>query len=341
MIDLERAIQHGLPDIEGLPPSVKVYHYNGMDDFYRIIALEIDRLHACSGAPKTKEQTSASCEGRKENSNPLPLIDGTLRTFTGGILLGDCCRPNFPGDSRNSHNKDESEDLIFIIHPTTFQKDFMESDPPVRQKIFFSPRTNILIVKMLGPAHEHATQAFHSMLMQAIEPTGLHQKIQHWGKTTMLALDGTRKEADGGWSLLRHSRGVPKRPTVVLEVANSETYAKLQRDAQYWLDPARQEANVAIGVNLNTQKPEIIIDQWHWSSGLSQPILQTHLTLRETSNGTVYFDPDTPLPQLIIPFHLFFRRPAQENRERDIVIATQELVDFATQVWEVQFDQDQ
>ncbi|QQK39509.1 Dehydrogenase, E1 component [Penicillium digitatum] len=299
MIDLERAIQHGLPDIEGLPPSVKVYHYNGMDDFYRIIALEIDRLHACSGAPKTKEQTSASCEGRKENSNPLPLIDGTLRTFTGGILLGDCCRPNFPGDSRNSHNKDESEDLIFIIHPTTFQKDFMESDPP-----------------MLGPAHEHATQAFHSMLMQAIEPTGLHQKIQHWGKTTMLALDGTRKEADGGWSLLRHSRGVPKRPTVVLEVANSETYAKLQRDAQYWLDPARQEANVAIGVNLNTQKPEIIIDQWHWSSGLSQPILQTHLTLRETSN-------------------------AQENRERDIVIATQELVDFATQVWEVQFDQDQ
>ncbi|KGO66614.1 hypothetical protein PITC_079590 [Penicillium italicum] len=353
MVELESAIQNGLQDIEGLPSSVKVYHYNGMDDFCRIIWLENDRLYHSSGASKTKEWASgASCEGRKEHLNTPPPKERTLCTFPHSRLLGDCYRQNVSvnrGDTKNtlddndySHNEDKSEHLIFIIQPATFEKDFIESDPSVRLNTFFNPKTGILVVKMLSPAHEQAVGAFNQMLIQAIKPTGLYRKIQYWGSTTMLAIDGTRKEADSGWSLRRHPPGTPKRPTVVLEVANSEAYAKLRCDAQYWLDPDRQEANVAIGVSLDTKKHEIIIDQWHWSSEISRPTRKTHVTIRQTSNGTTYFDPDPPLPpQLVIPFHLLFQRPPEDHREREVVIETQELVEFATQVWDVQFEQDQ
>lgn len=33
--------------------------------------------------------------------------------------------------------------------------------------------------------------------------------------------------------------------------------------------------------------------------------------------------------------------PAEGNREHDIVFTTQELVEFATSVWEIQFDDEQ
>lgn len=87
-----------------------------------------------------------------------------------------------------------------------------------------------------------------------------------------------------------------------------------------------------------TKRPEITIDRFEWSSEISRPINTTHFTIRRKSNGAVYFDPHHPLPQLVIPFESFFRRPAEDNRERDIVFGTQELVEFATAVWDMQFE---
>ncbi|KAJ5822630.1 hypothetical protein N7447_004970 [Penicillium robsamsonii] len=348
----DSAIEHGRQDIEGLSPSVKAYRYSGMNDFCQIILLEDDRLYGSFrvGRKAKARASGASWEGLKDHSITLPQTEDPLqfgsadkpkriRTFHRNRLVGECNRQNILGERDNTKNtpdedyspekEDHSEHLIFFIEPTTFEHDFINSDPPVRTNTFFNPKTKILIVKMLGPAHEQATMAFNDMLILALEPMGLHKAIKSWGDTVMLAIDGTRKQADGG------------RPTIVLEVANSETYAKLRRDAQYWIDPERQEANVAIGVNLHTKRPEITIDQWEWSSQTSRSINRTHLTISRKSDGAVYFDPHHPLPQLVIPFESLFRRPAQINGERDIVIGTQELVEFASMVWEMQFEQDQ
>ncbi|OQE80939.1 hypothetical protein PENNAL_c0043G04560 [Penicillium nalgiovense] len=360
----DSAIEYGRQDIEGLSPSVKAYRYSDMDDFCQIISLEDDRLYGSFrvGRKAKARASGASCEGLKDHSITLPQTEDTLqfgsaqepmriRTFDRRRLVDDCNRQNILGERDNTKNtpdedyspekEDHSEHLIFFIEPTTFEHDFINSDPPIRTNIFFNPKTKILIVKILGPAHEQAKTAFNDMLMLALEPMGLHKSIQSWGNTVMLAIDGTRKQADGGWGPRRPPKNAPRRPTIILEVANSETYAKLRRDAQYWIDPERQEANVAIGVNLHTKRPEITIDQWEWSSQTSRPINRTHLTISRKSDGAVYFDPHHPLPQLVIPFESLFRCPAQINRERDIVIGTQELVEFASMVWEVQFEQDQ
>ncbi|KAJ5382974.1 hypothetical protein N7517_000885 [Penicillium concentricum] len=360
----DSAIEYGRQDIEGLPASVKAYCYSGMDDFCRIISFECDRLYGSFrvGQKASLGVSGASWEGRKDHSITLPQMEGTIqlgsaqkpipiRNSHRGRLADNRTRQSIPRNRDNTKNtpdeeyspekEDHSEHLIFFIEPTTFEHDFINSDSPVRTNTFFNPKSKILIIKMAGPAHEQAAEAFNDMLKEAFRPMGLHKAIQSWGRTTMLAKDGTRKVADGGWGPQRPLRNAPKRPTVLLEVANSETYAKLRRDAQYWIDPEKQEANVAIGVNLHTKRPEITIDQWEWSSQTSRPINRTHFTIKRKSDGAVYFDPHNPPAQLVIPFKSFFRRPAQINKERDIVIGTQELVEFASMVWEVQFEQDQ
>ncbi|KAJ5125004.1 uncharacterized protein N7515_008829 [Penicillium bovifimosum] len=178
----DSAFEHGRQDIEGLPPSVKTYRYSNMDDFCQIIWLEDDRLY---GSFRVGQKAKAWANtGEKDNTK------------------------NTPGEDHSPEEEDHSEHLIFFIEPTVFEHDFINSDPPVRTNTFFNPKTKILIVKMLGPVHEQAKMAFHDMLKLALEPMGLHKAIQSWGNTGMLAIDGTTKQADGGWG--------PRRPPEAL-----------------------------------------------------------------------------------------------------------------------------
>lgn len=242
----DSTIEHGSQDIEGLSPSVKAYRYSGMDDFCQIILIEENRLYG-SFLPQM--------EGTLQSGSAQEPMH--IRTFHRSRFIDDCNRQNILGERDNTKNtpdedyspekENHSEHLVFLIEPTTFEHDFINSDPPVRTITFFNPKTKILIVKLPGPGHEQAIREFEGMLKLALVPMGLASKYKAWGSTGMVAIDGTRKQADGAWGPQKPPRHAPRRPTVVMEVANSESYAKLRRDSQYWIDPERQEANVAIG----------------------------------------------------------------------------------------------
>ncbi|KAJ5319990.1 hypothetical protein N7508_000273 [Penicillium antarcticum] len=307
--------QYGPHDIEGLPPSVKVYHYKGMDDLCLVLSLECNRLYSSFCAAQNTEALTSG--GRRERGQDdlitLPQTEGT-----------------------------QSDHVMFIIQPSTFTRDFLHlaEDRPFRGRISYSPKTNILVVKMPLPAHEQASIAFDDTLKLALQEMDLHKAIYSWGRTRLTSGDGITKEADGGWSPRRPPRGASKRPSVVIEVASSETSGKLRRDAHYWVDPARGQANMAIAVKVYAKKTQITIEQWEWNSQLSRPISKSCLTIKK-SGDKIHFHPDQPTPQLLIPFHLLFRRPAENNRECDIVFSTQELVEFATVVWGMQFENEQ
>ncbi|KAJ5827776.1 hypothetical protein N7447_004539 [Penicillium robsamsonii] len=303
------ASQHDPLDIEELPSSVNVYHYSSMDDFWQIISLERSRLYSSFPA------VQANYKRGQDDSIRQPQTEGT----------------------QNDH-------IIFIIDPMTFAHDFLDSsaDLPFHDRISFNPKDHLLIVKMPVPAHEQAATVFHDTLILALQERGLQKAIFSWRSTTLTAEDGTRKEADGGWGPRRPPHGAPKRPSVVLEVASSETPAKLRRDAHYWVDPARGQANMAFTVKVHAKIPQITIQQWEWDEAVSRPIRKTDLTITtSSSDGKVYFNPNQPTPQLLIPFHLLFRRPAENHRERDIVVGTQDLIEFATLVWDLQFQNEQ
>jgi hypothetical protein len=303
------ASQHDPQDIEELPSSVNIYHYNSMDDFCRVISLERTRLY-CS-----LPTAQGNDEGPQDNLIRLPQTEGT-----------------------------QSDHIIFIVHPVTFAQDFFYSsaDLPFHDRISFNPKNHLLVVKMPVPAHEQAAAEFGHTLISALQERGLQKAVFSWGSTTLTDENGTRKEADGGWGPRRPPHGAPKRPSVVLEVASSETPAKLRRDAHYWVDPAKGQANIAFTVKVHNKIPQITIQRWEWNSEVSRPIRKTDLTITKSrSDGKVHFNPGQPTPQLLIPFHLLFRRPAENHRERDIVFGTQDLVELATLVWDMQFQNEQ
>jgi hypothetical protein len=307
----DSATQYGPQDMEELPHSVNVYPYKGMDDYCRIVSSERNRLYSSFRAAQDKkaEATGGSCEGRQDDLTTLLQTDGT-----------------------------QSNHIIFIIEPLTFTHDFLDpEDHPFRDRLSFNPKTKILVVKMPVRAHEQATIAFDDMLKLALQPMQLHRMIGSWLSTTLTGADGTSKEANGGWGPRRAPGGAAKRPWVILEVASSETSGKLRRDAHYWVDPAGGQAIIAIGVKVNGKIPKISIGKWEWDAQYSRPTQTFDVTITKSDAG-IHFEPDQPTPRLEIPYETLFRRPKEINREQDVVFAAQELIEFATEVWEVQFE---
>ncbi|CAG8410405.1 unnamed protein product [Penicillium salamii] len=305
--------QHGPQYIEDLPSSVSVYHYSGMDDFCRLVSLQRSRLYRSF-------YTAENQRARNTNGNEGPEDDLDMSPQTEGT---------------------QSNHIIFIVEPSTFFRDFdLLADRPFHDRISFNPKTSILVVKIPLPTHHQAVAAFDETLKWALGQMGLHRALLSWGSSTLTGGDGTIKEPDAAWGPRQPPRCASKTPSLVLEVAMSETSAKLRRDAQYWVDPTRGLAGMAIAVAVHAKKPQITIEQWEWNSQLSRLIQGSSLAILK-SDGEVRFHPDRPTPQLLIPFHLLFRRPAEGDKERDIVFGTQELVEFATLVWDMQFDNKQ
>ncbi|KAJ5826580.1 hypothetical protein N7447_003343 [Penicillium robsamsonii] len=110
----------------------------------------------------------------------------------------------------------QSDHIIFIVHLVTFAHDFLDlsADLPFRDIIFFNPKKS-------PPCREDAC----------------------------IGARASRSRKEAWWGPRRPPRRAPKRPSVVLEVTSSETPDKLRRDAHYWVDPAKGQANMAFTVS--------------------------------------------------------------------------------------------
>lgn len=225
-----------------------------------------------------------------------------------------------------------SEYIIFEIDPTTLERDFL--DPNVKPIPFlcssFDTTKGLLLVKMMTQEHSQAMEAFDAVILEALRPMNLNRAIQTFSAVTIRA-DDRGKEADHGWGPLRPPRGYARKPTVALEVAVSEAPEKTQRDVDFWLDPNRGNANIAITLRVNQTKPLITIDKWEWQNQQSQRTQQ--IIIAKGHNGERVTVSGSPLT---IPFHLLFRRPRSSPVETDISIGEQELTGAAEWIWAVQ-----
>jgi len=181
---------------------------------------------------------------------------------------------------------------------------------------------------MPSATHEQAAEEFGDMIKTALTEMGLRPLIAQWRTATTTAPDGTAKEADGAWGPRRPPSGTPKKPSVVLEVGYSDSYARSRRNSQHWIDPVRDTASIAIGINIHVKNPEIAIDTWEWDPVYSRPKTRNHLVIKR-SGGKIRIDPNFCEAHLTIPFHQRFRRPGQLNAKQDIMILTQALIEFA------------
>lgn len=279
--------------MEVLPPSVRRYLYQGEEHFCQILRREHDRL-----------QNSV----RNLRNTPDDAVEIT-------------------------------EYIVFFIDAPTFERDFCDPNTAITTlscRSSYSPTTNVLTIKMLTPEHDRACYAFGKAVDMALVPMGLDRTILPYAGVG-INVNGRVKQADYGLGPRRPPpgrrppSGSPKKPTVVMEVAVSETQAKLRRDVDLWLNPERGNANVAISMKANRKKPVLTVDKWEWDATNQQSQNTQHIVIAESESGDQVTVSQAPL---VIPFHLLFGRPPSSPRETDIYISQQELVEIATLVWE-------
>ncbi|KAJ5767981.1 hypothetical protein N7533_000564 [Penicillium manginii] len=284
---------------EGLPLSVRRYTYR-KEDFPQIIDLERERLY--------------------RSLHPI-------RTMTNGIY-----------HDGNLDSLEESEDVVeyvvFSIDTATYNRDFLDpnTEPNLSIHTTFDRHINSLAVKMILHEHEELSIALESAMGDALGPMGLERSIYHYGSTTFSVANGS-KEPDAAWGPRRTPPGTPRRPTVVVETAITETSAKLRRDVGRWLDPIDGLAKIVLALKADRRRPKITIERWQYTGANTEIELVQTIEIIESSPGDEVAVNGGPL---LIPFHLLFLRPAEPPREHDIVIDEQELKDIAQLIWEIQ-----
>ncbi|KAJ5503587.1 hypothetical protein N7463_006461 [Penicillium fimorum] len=140
--------------------------------------------------------------------------------------------------------------------------------------------------------------------------------------------DDRGKQPDHGWGPRRRARGEPDSPSVVLEVAYSESNSKSNSDVRFWLNPNEGNANICLTLQIHKSRPEIRIEKWERRQGRIYRSEVTYIT-KKGDHSNVTHHP------INIPFESLLRRPS-ERGERDIEFSRGQLVEIAETIWETQ-----
>ncbi|KAJ5957696.1 hypothetical protein N7501_011975 [Penicillium viridicatum] len=162
---------------------------------------------------------------------------------------------------------------------------------------------------------EHAEIAFavHKAIDKALERMGLDEAI-------ITKAGGREDPLAAALSGLR-------------EVTVSATQRKLHGDIDLWLDPVRGNANVAIAIKANRQRPMISIDKWVWGHLNGTSLNSQHIEVSESETDRVKLSGGP----LVISSHLVFLRNPQITRETDVRIDNIWLQKIAEWGWDMQF----
>ena len=203
----------------------------------------------------------------------------------------------------------------------------------------YDAHLQLLLVKMTkSPAHETASIIFHNIFLDAVEPNGLKRSLKDILGATHFASLGA-KEPDQAWRPHRlpfnRSRDWP---SVVLEVAYSETESKLGSSVRFWMRASGGDVKVVFTLRIHRQRPEIRIGKWVNSSSSSSSSsnnrhrLDQSVTISKADSNRIILS-NAPLT---IDWEDLFLRPATIPRERDIELDAEKLQYLATKIWDDQ-----
>ncbi|KAJ5212944.1 hypothetical protein N7449_000113 [Penicillium cf. viridicatum] len=223
--------------------------------------------------------------------------------------------------------------LIEHVNNSIFISEFLPAkEGPFASWSSYDAQLDRVLLRMAkSKAHEVASEIFHDVLHDAVKSMGMDRSLHPTGSATHHAAMGG-KEADKAWQPIRLPRGRSKDwPSVVLEIAFSESRAKLQSDIRYWLRASGGDINVVITLQINQHSPNITIENWGTQG--KKPVNHLHQTVQISRKGSKITTTGSPL---VIEFEKLFLRHPTEPRERNIQIDDGDLQFLAESVWDWQ-----
>lgn len=138
------------------------------------------------------------------------------------------------------------------------------------------------------------------------------------------------KQPDNAWGPRRPPPGHDRYwPTVVTEIAYSETPSKLNSDVRFWLEGTGRNAQAVVTLIIDQKALRITVEKWQPQNSRAhraQRITISKMNEQTTVEGG----------SLVIGFQELFLRPSDAPKETDFELGDQRLTLLATIIWEQQ-----
>ncbi|EEH05101.1 conserved hypothetical protein [Histoplasma capsulatum G186AR] len=235
-----------------------------------------------------------------------------------------------------SASQDEcpSEFIVFTGVPS----DVLEHNAIEKKFSSYHKQLKILVLKMVLRPHERASRVFERLLQDAIRPMGLEEQIGLDGTARIHGLQRD-KEPDCSYRprILPAGRAT-QWPSMVVEVADSESQNQVDADAHWWLENSNGDVKIAITISI--RRARITIRRWET---IDRPTranpyrtvtkLMQEVNIVRQPNGSITTMGTAPLR---LPFEkVMLRRPSMPL-EGDFLILDEALKELGQEVWEVQ-----
>lgn len=236
--------------------------------------------------------------------------------------------------SQQHNNPPNCADQWFIVTGVSkgiFDSNFRDPETgPFSKWCSYDAALERLLVKMPeSTTHSTASRTFHDMLIEALEPIGMRRTLMSIGSGHHHGEMGN-KSADETWRPIRLPPGRSQAwPTIVLEVALSETQVKIHSDVRYWLRASEGDVKSVITLSIGSNARRIVIGKWATNAEGHQ-YEQQNVVVSRNGNGRVSI---TGAP-LVIGFEELFLRSPTVPREQDIQISHEMLEFIAARTWD-------
>lgn len=203
----------------------------------------------------------------------------------------------------------------------------------------YIPSLRLVLIKMVTAAHEQAHIALSDTIKRNLAPMGgLDRELLSMGQVEIES-NGRRKSADQSYRPRQLPSGRSDHwPSVVIEVAFSESRSKLANDARWWLCDSAGDVRAAITIAVHTTRREIVLERWgligrEMRSDSSKQVPEAIQRLTISQDTTAQLPIRMTSDTFVIPFHHLFLRPAGPG-EGDVVLNAYDLRSVAELTWE-------
>ncbi|KAL3459765.1 hypothetical protein BJX64DRAFT_278988 [Aspergillus heterothallicus] len=271
----------------------------------------------------------------------LRVLDDAGRGFLGCLAPAVfhrypyCDRAQFQNDF--NHEFQTARDtaiewfLVTEVDEETFTAQFLNAEEaPFSRWCAYDNTLELLLINIMkSKAHEIAGHAFGDLIKEAILDMGMRRSLVALGGPTLSATNGA-KEPDNAWKPTSLPRGRSEDwPTVVLEVAYSETQSKLRSDVRYWLREPEEQVKTVLTCRIAQNEPRLTIERWERNGG-HRGCCQQRVVVKKTRDKIVI----TGAP-LKLEFARVFLRAPNGPREKDIEIEAEQLEFLAHEIWKI------
>lgn len=233
--------------------------------------------------------------------------------------------------------------LFSHVDNKTFTRDFDIINHKSSWRLFDSyyPFSQLLLVRMVTTKdHERAYMRLVDLIIfKLAKMNGANFTLDWTGSADIKTPSRTKKPDQGATPLDLPTGRSDLWPTLIIEAAYSESRAKLQGDAEWWLKASNGDVRIALTIAMHQRKPEIVIRKWgNFHTGQTRTRIQTSPILHQQiviSRPVGQSETVVTNGPLVISFHdLFLRDPS--HYEDDILLTESDLRGMAEGIWKRQ-----